>query len=140
MSKKLIIIVIIIISLVFFKNLKNASVSHLPIEEKTKLAEEYLMEFKQEAEAFLNELEEITSSPEDLIKKMGEYKKINKRYANKMNNLNLPRPKSSNTKNDPSFHQYLFWANNFQSDERFVMEDFNQRIKQIFVKAGFTQR
>jgi len=104
-----------------------------------KLAEEYLEEFEQQGEAFFVELQGVTASPKEIMREMVKYEKIIRKYIERMNSLHLPCPKSNKTKNDPELRRYLYWAKNFETKEKRIIDNFTQRTNQILTSAGFKQ-
>lgn len=137
MLSKLIAVTLIILAIVFFLQKSKNAISNLPFEDKIKLAEEYLEEFKNEGDVFFTKIEKLKASPEQLAQKANEFNDIVRKHIDKQNSLKLPCPTARTTINNPNLRSYISWAKDFEVRDRRIMDDFTRKLKQIFSNAGF---
>ncbi|MFC1682817.1 hypothetical protein ACFL0G_01235 [Candidatus Zixiibacteriota bacterium] len=125
------IIIIIIGVAILVPKLQNKSVSNLPLEEKMSLAENYLQELQRDGEAFFDNLRELKASSKDFSGEISNFDKVLSKHSSRINSLHLPCPTTSETRNDPELSGYLSWAESFETQNKKIMEHFQQELNQI---------
>ena len=115
---------------------KPVDPSRLSIEDKMRLADDYLEKFRQESNAFLKEAEGLDLSEQQAMRKSDQFTVISRRFYDRLNTLKLPCPYAAQNRDNPHLSGYLRWSEDFGRRANMTSGRAEERLKRILTRAG----